>query len=424
MLEMRAARDVHIPGYGAVLFRRSYPQIMQKGGLWDTARRVFPARQGRPVQSRMEYEFPSKATIQFRHLQNDKDLEDWDGAQIPLIGIDQAEHWPENQFFYLLARARTDCGVRPRLYATCNPNPRSFLRTFLDWWIDPKTGIAIPERSGVVRWFQRVEDKAIWGDSREEVIAKCGEWADPKSFTFIPATVYDNPILLKANPEYLSNLKALDRISRERLLGGNWNVVYGPGSYFDRTWFEIEQSPPAMRWVLRYWDRAATYVQPGAAPPPGVSATAGVKMGVDFNGVFWVLDVEHFYERPGGVEKRILQCCLEDGVECECVFEGDPGQAGIKDVEDLIKSVKALPGFFKAKGAFVRENKGIRATKFSRAAERGNVKLVLGRWNGAYLDELEGFDGSNDYPNDQVDGSSGAYNSLTTKKLMGVLGAR
>lgn len=61
------------------------------------------------------------------------------------------------------------CGVRPYVRATCNPDADSWVAEFISWWIDPETGFAIPERAGVLRWFIRIGDTIIWGDSPEEL---------------------------------------------------------------------------------------------------------------------------------------------------------------------------------------------------------------------------------------------------------------
>ena len=112
-------------------------------------------------------------------------------------------------------------GARTRLRATCNPDPDSFLRHFMEWWIDDDTGLAIPERSGVVRHFARDGNDVIWGDTSEEVLAKHPDpEAETKSFTFIRGQITDNPIGLKANPGYIASLKNLPLIDRRRLLEG------------------------------------------------------------------------------------------------------------------------------------------------------------------------------------------------------------
>jgi len=80
----------------------------------------------------------------------------------------------------------------------------------------------------VIRWFVRVNDAIVWGDSAEEFAARFPDVPDtdlrPKSLTFIPGTLDDNPALLRANPDYRANLLALPLVERERLLGGNWKI--------------------------------------------------------------------------------------------------------------------------------------------------------------------------------------------------------
>ena len=48
--------------------------------------------------------------------------------------------------------------------------------------------------------------------------------AEPKSFTFIPANLDDNPALTRADPGYRANLLALPSTDQKRLLLGNWKV--------------------------------------------------------------------------------------------------------------------------------------------------------------------------------------------------------
>jgi hypothetical protein len=58
----------------------------------------------------------------------------------------------------------------------------------------------------------------------------------PISVTFIPASVFDNPALLRVNPEYLAWLLSLPLVKSERLLGGNWKIRPAAGLYFKREW--------------------------------------------------------------------------------------------------------------------------------------------------------------------------------------------
>ncbi|KKK54313.1 hypothetical protein LCGC14_3086020, partial [marine sediment metagenome] len=104
-------------------------------------------------------------------------------------------------------------GFRPYIRATCNPVPESdkvggWLAKLIAWWIDQKTGYAIPERAGVERWFARVNEELVFADSREELVALHPK-SLPKSLTFIPSKLSDNVILMQNDPAYLGALMAL-----------------------------------------------------------------------------------------------------------------------------------------------------------------------------------------------------------------------
>jgi hypothetical protein len=77
----------------------------------------------------------------------------WKGAQITLICFDELTHFSAHQFFYMVSRNRSTCGVRPYIRATCNPDADSWVADFLSWWIDPESGHPIRERAGVLRYF-------------------------------------------------------------------------------------------------------------------------------------------------------------------------------------------------------------------------------------------------------------------------------
>lgn len=233
-LEIEPVRHVRNRRFGAVIFRRTYPQITGEGGLWDEACELYPMIAGaKMVRSDMSARFPSGAKVSFRHMEYEDTKYDWQGTQIPLIEFDELTHFTESQFFYLLSRNRSMCGVRPYVRASCNPDATSWVAKFIAWWIDQSTGYPIPERSGRVRYFVRDGDGFDWSDSRDELAAR-HPGSEPKSLTFVPASLDDNPTMLKLNPQYRANLMALPRIERERLLGGNWKVT--GDTIIDRSW--------------------------------------------------------------------------------------------------------------------------------------------------------------------------------------------
>src|SRR5215468_6973160 len=109
-----------------------------------------------------EWRWPRGGKIKFLHLQFDSTVYDWQGAQITLICFDELTHFSRHQFFYMVSRNRSTCGVRPYIRATCNPDADSWVADFLAWWIDRETGFPIPERAGVLRYFVRVSDEIVW----------------------------------------------------------------------------------------------------------------------------------------------------------------------------------------------------------------------------------------------------------------------
>lgn len=220
------------PAFRGLIFRRTYPELMGAGGLWEEANRLYRTQRAKLTEgSPMVATFPSGSKIAFSHLQHEKDKYTFMGSQLAYLGFDELTHFTETQFFYLLSRLRTTCGIKPYVRATCNPDATSWVARLVDWWIGDD-GLAIEERSGVLRYFSRRGDEIIQRATAEEVAEECGiDVANVQSLTFIPAKLSDNPTIAK---DYRGKLEALPRIERERLLGGNWRVA--EGAIIDRDW--------------------------------------------------------------------------------------------------------------------------------------------------------------------------------------------
>ena len=233
------------PGFGAVIFRRNAVQVKNQGGLWDESLKLYPQAEGRPVSHTMEWKWESGGAVKFAHLEHETTVFNWQGAQIPLIGFDELTHFSESQFFYMLSRNRSMCGVRPYVRASTNPDVESWVATFIAWWIDQETGFPIQERAGQIRWFVRVNDELKWADDPDELISEYGDDFKPKSVTFIPAKITDNQKLMEADPGYMANLLALDQVSRERLLEGNWLVRQRIDGMFLKSWLKFAEIRPA-----------------------------------------------------------------------------------------------------------------------------------------------------------------------------------
>lgn len=404
-LLMEPLRNIHVPRFEGVIFRRETPQIANPGGLWDTSTELYPFMGGKPRQQPYSWRFGAGSRIEFHHLQYESTVLSWQGAQLAFIGFDELTHFSRTQFFYMLTRNRSLCGVRPYVRSTCNPDPDSWVREFIDWWIDDD-GNPIPERSGVIRYFIRHNDQVFWADN-PDALREEFPGSEPKSCTFIAANIHDNPILLEKDPGYVANLKAQPRHVRAQLLDGNWNARPAAGVLFARSDFEIIDECPRLRTVVRYWDRAAT--EP-SDKNPDPDWTAGCRMGVTYDGQYVITDVDRFRKREIEVRKRIRTVASQDGTQQLQVIEQDPGQAGKVEAADLVRFLAGYP----VKRQPVSTKKYERWLPYAAQVQNGNVKLLRGAWNEPYIAEMIALtDNPKDYGHDdQGDASSGAFNEL------------
>lgn len=409
-LLLEPLRHFYNPRFGGVIFRRNTVQVRNEGGLWDESMQIYPHFKAIPRKDTLEWVFPYKGRpgmrIKFAHLEHDSTVLDWQGAQVAYIGFDELTHFSKEQFFYMLSRNRSTSGVKPYIRATTNPDPDSWVREFIDWWIDVN-GDPIPERSGVLRWFIRIDDKFIWADSPDDIYAVYGRGESilPKSVTFIGASIQDNKILLQKDPGYLANLHALNRVDRGRLLRGNWNIRATAGMMFQRGWFPVIDAVPA-GWIMaiRYWDRAAT--KPSEANPDP-DWTRGLKMYRYPDGSHVVADLRSTRDTPGQVDDLVKNTASHDSYMVTVFGEQDPGSAGVADVEHF---TKMLAGY-DVRIAKPTTNKIVRAKPVSAQSEAGNIKVLRAPWNDEFFSELENFpDGAHD---DIVDTLSGAFNELS-----------
>lgn len=386
--------------FSAVFFRRNTTQVRNPGGLWDESAKIYPMAYGQPVQHTLEWRWQPGGKVKFAHLEHESTIYDWQGAQIPLICFDELTHFTKTQFFYMLSRNRSMCGVKPYVRASCNPDADSWVADFIAWWIDQETGLPVPERSGVVRWFIRINDSIVWGDSRKELIDKHGKGQSPKSVTFISAKLSDNQALMKADPDYEANLKALGAVERARLADGNWKIRPASGLYFKRHWCEIVDAVPAGLEIVRYWDLAATEKTDMNDP----DWTVGLKLGYDRAKTTWyVLDAVRLRESPLKVEQAIKNSAKADTPAVRIGLPQDPGQAGKSQAQYLVGQLAG----FNATTRPERGDKIVRFGPFSAQAEAGNVKFLRGAWNDDVMSCLEAFpEAAHD---DDVDACSGAF---------------
>jgi predicted phage terminase large subunit-like protein len=236
------------PKMRSVVFRREGVQITNPGALWDESCKIYPHFGASSNKQSLEWTFPSGFKSKFAHLQHEQDVHNWQGAQIPLIGFDELTHFTSDMFWYMFSRNRSDSGVPGYVRATCNPpdgvNPQEmWVAELIDWYLTPD-GYPDQRKAGVIRWFARQGNVTFWAATRQELMDKHGfEKIDCKSFTFIPATIEDNQILLQNDPAYLANLRALNDNDKARLLYGNWRVS-SAGTLFNQKSFKTFEIDP------------------------------------------------------------------------------------------------------------------------------------------------------------------------------------
>lgn len=191
------------------------------------------------------------------------------------------------------------------------------------------------------------------------------------------------------------------------VLGNDFHALYQQrpvpreGAMLKRHWFPIVPAAPAFARRVRWWDKAAT---DGAG-----DYTAGVLMARSSDGLFFVEDVVRGQWSAGERERVIRATAEQDRAlrgAVEVWLEQEPGSGGKESAE---ATIRALAGFV-AHAERSTGDKQTRAEPFAAQAEAGNVCIVAGPWNEAYLQELTLFpSGAHD---DQVDATAGAFNKL------------
>lgn len=183
-------------GIQVLFMRRTYPELREN--------HIIPAM--RELAGIAEYkgsdkafEFPNGARLKFGYCRTDSDLLQYQGQAYDVIFLEECTLFPENVFTTMTESNRSSGQMReyfpPRMYLTCNPG-----------------GVGHA-------WFKR-----LFID-REYVKQECED-----DYTFIQATVYDNPWLVKNSPGYVQSLENLPEDRKRAMLYGDWDVF--EGQYF------------------------------------------------------------------------------------------------------------------------------------------------------------------------------------------------
>lgn len=236
------------PNWRGLFLRNNLDDAKSAGGLLDTFKEAY----GDSIQIRTadmpRVVFPSGAYVDVTHVADqsvETILRRFKGRQYDMIYFDELSNFSWDCFKTILSRNRGKSAYAGKCIATTNPERESWIRPFIDWYIDSE-GFVMEERSGVVRYFYMmgadVKD-VVWSDTPEGVYEQCKSDIDKKldkvygfmqgrdkwmsmikSFTFYLGKLSENKEMLEANPDYVGSIAMSGGAEADKLLMGNWNV--------------------------------------------------------------------------------------------------------------------------------------------------------------------------------------------------------
>ena len=100
-----ALRQVHLPNYNAIIFRKTFPQLTE---IVDRSlflyKKAFP--KARYNASMHVWVFPSGAKIYFGNMQHSSDKINYQGKRYDFIGFDELTQFTWEEYSYLYSRNR------------------------------------------------------------------------------------------------------------------------------------------------------------------------------------------------------------------------------------------------------------------------------------------------------------------------------
>ena len=439
------------PYFEGVMFRRNTGPLKAAGGLFTEAKKLYGIFKPRIREIGMEIDFikTGGGNLKFTHLEHENDAEgNHQGLQYSFIGFDELTHFTVTQFLYLVGRLRSESDVDSFVLGTTNPDPDSWVLGWVEWYLDPE-GFPDPDKCGKIRHFVIVDEQPVFRDTEEELVEEypdlcyiedpdSGEihYVPPMTFCFIGGTIFDNPALIKANPKYLSALKAQTKVNRERLLDGNWYARPEGSNYVTRGMLKKVDKVPHTAKRVRAWDKAA--VEPSDINRyPDFTSSIGVAK--DTDGMFYLFggwqEDQHddksevygkFRKRIGVRDQLIRDQALCDGTDIEVILPQDPGAAGVSEYLESAKGLSAIGVVCKSDPMPSNKSKVTKFSPFASACENGLVCIVESTFENkatldAYLKELESFDGERSTgtkKDDWPDCTATGFNYLAKKKIL------
>jgi hypothetical protein len=195
VLLIDACRQMKYPDATAVIFRRTSPELKQ---LIDYSHKLYKPLGAEFKVQGSYWQFLDGGKIYFSHMEQNKDKWKWDGVEITSgVYFDEVTHFEEDMYLYLHSRCRT---TNPKLIPRirCSGSP---IGQHIDW---------VRQRFINNGAYNIIEDK-------ESKLKRL----------FIPATLEDNPYLLKYDPNYEARLKMQGNKLYQALRFGDWTQIEG-----------------------------------------------------------------------------------------------------------------------------------------------------------------------------------------------------
>lgn len=370
-LLMAALQYVDVPGYSAILFRRTFADLNLPGALMDRFR-MWMQEYPEVHWNGADYvaTFPSGARITFGYLANSDHHLRYQGSEFQFIGMDEVTHIRQTHYQYLISRLRR-----------------------------PANG---PLSQVPLRMRSASNPEANW--VRDYFISEGKEHGR----IFIPSFMDDNPGLDVAS--YRDSLSKLDPVTRQKLEFGDWWSIEN-GSMFKREAFLKIARPQipsvqSSKKIVRFWDLAGTEPSEMYKDPDWTVGT----LAMIEDGVVYILNIKRCRKNAAGVEAFIKETAEADGRHVAIRMEQEPGSSGKGMIDRYARNVLLGYDF---KGIRSSGDKVTRAKPMSAAVANGNVYVLESSpWLGDYLDEMSSFPESFNH-DDQVDSSTGAFNYLS-----------
>lgn len=202
-----ALKYVHVPGYSALLLRKSFPDLAQEGGLMSLSKEWLMNTSAKWNEQQKIWTFPSGATLRFGFLDTESDKFKYLGGEYQFIGWDELTQHHESVYKFLFSRVRkrADIPVPLRVVGATNPG------NIGGKWVFERF---IPNDFSPAN----ARERDIWYKEHESVVP-----GDPPHITaFVPSMLDDNPSLDRE--AYLQSLMQLDEITRQQYLSGDWQI--------------------------------------------------------------------------------------------------------------------------------------------------------------------------------------------------------